>query len=113
MHFCSSTFKDGVQLRNRLKRRAENIAREYDVVTEDGTILKGIVYSDDLDGAARYLKDNYDVPDDLILVDAERNRIETASWILDEIAEDLPFKCYIVEEYPTKDRLEVERTPLN
>lgn len=113
LHFCSSTFKDGVQLRNRLKRRAENIAREYDVVTEDGTILKGIVYSDNLDGAARYLKDNYDVPDDLILVDAERNRIETASWVLDEIAEELPFKCYIVEEYPTKDRLEVERTPLN
>ena len=53
------------------------------------------------------------MPDDLILVDAERNRIETASWVLDEIAEELPFKCYIVEEYPTKDRLEVERTPLN
>ena len=113
IHFCSSTFKDGVQLRNRLKRRAENTAREYDVVTEDGTVLKGIVYADDLDAAVSLLKGDYDVPDELISVDRDRNRIETASWILDEIAEEFPYKCYIVEEYPTKDRLEVERTPLN
>lgn len=113
IHFCSSTFKDSVQLRNRLKRRAEHTAREYDVVTDDGTMLKGIIYADDLEKAADYLRENYDVPDELILIDGGRNRMETAAWILEEIGEELPFKCYIVEEYPTKDRLEVERTPLN
>ncbi len=113
IHFCSSTFKDSVQLRNRLRRRAEHTAHEYDVVTDDGTVLKGVVYADDLGKAADYLRENYDVPDELILIDRERNRIETAAWILDEIGGELPFKCYIVEEYPTKDRLEVERTPLN
>ena len=113
IHFCSSRFKDGVQLRNRLKRRAANTARPYDVVTEDGTLIKGIIYADDLDAAAGLLKDDFDVPDELIFVDRERNRIETAPWVLEEICRDLPYRCYETEEYPTRDRLEVERTPLN
>ena len=113
IHFCSSSFKDGVQLRNRLIRRANHIAAEYDVVTEDGTILKGLVYADDIDAAASLLRDEYDVPDELMFIDYDKKRIETASWILEEISEELPFKCYITEEYPTADRLEVERTPLN
>ena len=113
IHFCSSSFKDGVQLRNRLIRRANHIAKEYDIVTEDGTILKGLIYADDLDAADAYMKDQYDVPDELIFIDSERNRIEIASWIVEELADELPFKCYISEEYPTADRLEVERIPLN
>ncbi len=113
IHFCSSAFKDGVQLRNRLIRRANHIAKEYDVVTEDGTILKGLIYADDLDAACGYMKEEYDVPDELILIDRERNRIEIASWIVEELADEIPFKCYITEEYPTADRLEVERIPLN
>ncbi len=113
IHFCSSAFKDGVQLRNRLIRRANHIAKEYDVVTEDGTILKGLIYADDLDAACGYMKGEYDVPDELILIDRERNRIEIASWIVEELADEIPFKCYITEEYPTADRLEVERIPLN
>ena len=113
IHFCSSTFKDGVQLRKRLIRRAERVAKEYDVVTEDGTLLKGLIYSDDLNEAAEILRTEYDVPDVLMFIDPERNRMEIAPWIVEEIAEELPFKCYIAEEYPTDDRLEVERTPLN
>lgn len=112
VHFCSSTFKDGVQLRNRLKRRAEHIAREYDVITDDGTFIKGILYAPDLDEAARFLREEYDVPDELFYIDRERNRMEIAAWILEEVGGELPFDCCITEEYPTKDRLEVERTPI-
>ena len=113
IHFCSSTFKDGVQLRKRLIRRANRIAKEYDVITEDGTILKGLIYANDLEAAAGTLRDEYDVPDELMFIDPERNRMEIAPWIVEELAKELPFKCYISEEYPTEDRLEVERTPLN
>ena len=113
IHFCSSTFKDGVQLRKRLIRRANKIAKEYDIVTEDGTILKGLIYADDLQSAADLLRAEYEVPDELFFIDNERNRMEIASWVVEELAEELPFKCYIAEEYPTEDRLEVERTPLN
>ncbi len=113
IHFCSSTFKDSVQLRNRLIRRAEHIAKEYDVITEDGTLLKGVIYAKDLPAAAAFLKEAYDVPDDLMFIDSERRRLEIAPWILEEIGTELQFRCYIIEEYPTEDRLEVERTPIN
>ncbi len=112
IHYCSSTFKDGIQLRNRLIRRAENIAKEYEVVTDDGTIIKGLIYADDLDDASALLRRNYDVPDELMFIDRDRNVMEIASWVLEEIGEELPFRCYIVEVYPTEDRMEVERTPI-
>jgi len=112
IHYCSSSFKDSVQLRKRLIRMAERIAREYDVVTEDGTMMKGLIYADDLEGAADLLRNEYEVPDELMFLDPGRKRIEIAPWIVEEIASELPYKCYIVEEYPTADRLEVERMPL-
>ena len=113
IHYCSSCFKDGVQLRNRLIRKAEHIAEEYDVVTEDGTLLKGYAYPEDLDDAAAFLREEYDVPDQLMFIDRDNDRLEVASWVLEEIADELPFKCCISEQYPTADRLEVERIPLN
>ncbi len=113
IHFCSSSYKDGGQLRRRLTRRAEHTAKEYDVITEDGTFLKGVLYADDLDEAAEYLEGGFDVPSILMSIDEERGRIEVAPWILQEIAAQLPYRCYLVEEYPTADRLEVERMPLN
>jgi len=112
IRFCSSAFKDSVQLRKRLIRTAERNAKEYEVVTDDGTVLKGLIYADDLDAAAELLRNGYDVPDELMAIDTERKRMEIAPWIVEEIADELPFKCYIVEEYPTADRLEVERIPL-
>jgi pyruvate formate-lyase activating enzyme-like uncharacterized protein len=112
IHFCSSSFKDSVQLRKRLIRMAEKNAKEYDVVTEDGTVMKGIIYANDLNAAAELLRNEYDVPDELMFIDVVRNRMEIAPWVVEEIASELPFKCYIIEEYPTADRLEVERMPL-
>ena len=111
IHFCSSAFKDGVQLRKRLIRRANVISKKYDVVTEDGTILKGVVYADDLDKAAADLA-SLKVPADLMFIDIERKRIEVASWKLKKISKKLPYMSYIIEEYPTFDRMEVERMPL-
>ncbi len=113
IHFCSSTFKDGVQLRNRLIRKAKHIAKEYEIVTEDGTILRGLIYADDLNDVVKLMKNEYDVPDILMSVDSEKKRIEIAPWIVEELAKELPFKCYISETYPTADCLEVERIPLN
>jgi len=113
IHFCSSSFKDSVQLRRRLIRRAEHTARNMDVVTDDGTIIVGILYADDVLRAADLLKDTYGVPEDLMCLCPGDNRMEVAPWVLEEIAGELPFKCCISERYPTSDGLEVERTPLN
>jgi pyruvate formate-lyase activating enzyme-like uncharacterized protein len=112
IHFCSSAFKDGVQLRKRLIRRAGVIAKKHDVVTDDGTMIKGVVYAEDLNEAAAALS-ALKVPEDLMLIDRERKRIEVAPWRLRKISKKLPYPSYIVEEYPTFDRMEVERTPLD
>jgi pyruvate formate-lyase activating enzyme-like uncharacterized protein len=45
-------------------------------------------------------------------VDGARGRLEIAPWVLQEIAPRLGRPSFIVEEYPTADALEVERTPL-
>jgi pyruvate formate-lyase activating enzyme-like uncharacterized protein len=112
LHFCSSSFKDSVQLRKRLIRTAEKNAKEYEEITEDGTLMKGLVYADDLNSAAEMLRSTYGIPDGLMFIDPVGKRIEIAPWIIEEIAKELPFECCIVEEYPTADRLEVERMPL-
>jgi pyruvate formate-lyase activating enzyme-like uncharacterized protein len=117
VHYCSSSFKDGVQLKNRIKKRAENISKSFEVITDEGTILKGIIQSSDSSytSIVDILKNTYDVSDDQIFLNKVKKRIEIPIWILEKIAEDLKklgFFCYIVEEYPTADSLEVERIPL-
>lgn len=111
IHFCPSNFKDSVQLRNRFARRAKNVAEKYDVITEDGTLLRGIAYPENVSEAVKILKEKYNVPDKLFSVDGKK--ISVAPWVLEEIAGELPFKCYVVEIYPTADAMEVERIPLN
>lgn len=113
VHFCSSSFKDQVQLRERLKRRAKRVARPLDLVTSEGMMLVGIVEADDLSKARQLLIEEYDVPLELMNLDQKRKRLEVASWVLEDLASRLPFQCYLVEEYPTADHLEVEREPLN
>ena len=110
IHFCSSSFKDGVQLRKRLIRRAEHICTDYQAVTDDGTLVRGYVYGSDLDAIVSKLLE-FDVPEELFT--KLENKVEVAPWVLEDIADELGFKCYISEQYPTADGLEVERTPLN
>ncbi|UCD14366.1 MAG: radical SAM protein [Thermoplasmatales archaeon] len=117
VHYCSVSFKDGIQLKNRIKRRAQNIAKEYEVITKEGTIIKGAIYKPDtsLDQLFMLLKEKHDVSEKFIFLDKEKNRIEIALWILEKIAFDLKksgCECFMVEEYPTVDRLEVERIPM-
>ncbi|MBM4237422.1 MAG: radical SAM protein, partial [Euryarchaeota archaeon] len=112
-HYCSSSFKDRVQLRRRIMRRARNIARPGDLITEDGTLLKGIVEGRNREKIKRLLSAEFEVPDELMFVDEEKRRVEVAPWVLEEIAASLPYDAFIVEEYPTADRLEVERERLS
>ena len=110
IHFCSSPFKDGVQLRRRLVRKAERACTDYQAITEDGTIVRGFVYAKDPSAAAERLRE-LGVEEDMMRV--MDDRVEVAPWILEDIAEDLEYRCYMSEQYPTADALEVERTPLN
>jgi pyruvate formate-lyase activating enzyme-like uncharacterized protein len=110
VHYCSSSFKDSIQLRRRLMRRAKRVARFGDVITEDGTLLKGVIEKE-LPLAKRLLAKEQ-VPSRFVYHDREKRRLEVAPWVLEELASSLPMPCFIVEEYPTADRLEVERRQL-
>ena len=112
VHYCTSGYKDGWQLRSRIKRRAENVARRWEVVTDDGTLVKGILEGTDLEPLMRELATRHRVPKDLMGLDDARKRLEVAPWILQEIAPILGRPAFLVEEYPTADGLEVERTRL-
>ena len=120
VHYCSSSFKDGVQLKNRIKRRARNIALPFDCITEEGTILKGIIEPDTPSSLLlieTQLKEqyNFQTPKDYI-VNPQKNRIELHIDFIEEIAKNIsvPNTQYaIIEEYPTADHLEVERIPIN
>jgi len=112
VHYCTSGYKDGWQLRARIKRRAEHVARPWDVVTDDGTLVKGIVEGSNLEGLMADLSRRYRVPMDLMGLDGAKKRLEIAPWILEAIAPHLDRPSFVVEEYPTADALEVERTRL-
>jgi uncharacterized protein len=112
VHLCTSSFKDVVQLRNRIKRRARRVAEEHDLVTDEGLLIKGIIQTPDPVSVATLLCSRYDVPETMMKTDVERGRLEVAPWILEELYPELGMECYIIEVYPTADRLEVERRPL-
>ena len=91
-------------------RRARNVAKPYEIITEDGTFLIGIIIAGKEE--MKKIMENFGISKGIMEWNEEKERIETSPFILEEIAEELPFPCYIVEEYPTADRLEVERIPL-
>ena len=116
VHYCSSRFKDGVQLRQRLLRRAERTAPPYAVRTPDGTVVLGVIEprpgADLARWSGRVARRLGSRPDQL-RVDPVRRRVELDPEALRRVADDLPWPAFEVEEYPTADALEVEREPLN
>ena len=86
MHFCSSTYKDAVQLRKRFQRIAKNTAREFDEVTEDGTLVYGVIEGGDQELAEETLQ-NMEIPSELFEV--KDGKIEIAWWVLEELKEEI------------------------
>ncbi|MCX6695906.1 MAG: radical SAM protein [Candidatus Altiarchaeota archaeon] len=136
VHYCTVMLKDGVQLRNRLERRARNVAKDYDVVTNEGLLYRGAIYLPKLSPSfdygnkikgikglkrialvkklkakARILSNEFEIPKELIEVDERKLRILTGAWIIEEIAKEiksLGLSPAVVEEYPTWDGLCVD-----
>lgn len=100
VHWCSSVFKDSVQLRKRLIRTAENTARPFEEVTDDGTLVYGVW---------EYEGQSHDIEDDMW--EERDGNIETAWWILADNPDQFPGKKYVIERYPG-DGIVVELMPL-
>ena len=116
VHYCSSRFKDGVQLKQRLLRRAERTAPPFAELTPDGPVRLGVVeipaplsFAPAADRVARRLR----LGPDAYRPDPGRRRVVLAPGRLRRGASGLSYPAFEVEEYPTADALEVERVPLN
>ena len=112
VHYCSASFKDSVQLKNRLKRRAKNVARDIDVITKDGTIIKGIIEGGKAEEIMASLT-SIGVPESMMQVNSAKRRVEIAPWLVEDLKGKIQYELYEVEEYPTWDALEVERLRIN
>jgi len=105
VYFCTSVFKDAAQHRRRLKRMARNLRREFDEVTDDGTLVYGKTHAE----PERF--EQLGVPEEFYTVKSDH--VEVAWWLLEEMIEDGDLADgEIVEQYPTVDGTVVERTPL-
>ena len=108
LHFCSSRFKDAVQLRERLKRIAGRAVRDFDEITEDGTLVYGVI-----NGDARSILIEAGVTDDMYSL--SNGATHTAWWIASDLADELKevgHSVSVIERYPMKNGLVVEKTPL-
>ena len=111
VHYCPSRFKDAIQLRERLKRRAKIMARPFDFITDDGTLIYGVINGDP--------KTLIDVLEGLGVPErayaAKENQIQIDPYVLEDISKELKsIGCIVsvVETYPTKKGLIVESIPL-
>ncbi|HWR24781.1 MAG TPA: radical SAM protein [Methanosarcina sp.] len=116
VHFCSSGYKDAVQLRKRFQRIAKNTAREFDEITEDGTIVYGVIEGGDQERVEEILQ-IMEVPAELL--EEKEGKIEIAWWILEELKEEIKeelesfgARLFILERYPYEGGMPVELIPL-
>lgn len=127
VHYCTSKLKDKVQLTNRVKRTAKTVRRKFDLVTENGTIVRGAVYLKELKpdiGYRRKIQEankeeiikkleilkktimkEYNVREDMLEIDPLKLRIITGPRLVKNFKHHIRA---IVEEYPTYDQMEVE-----
>jgi hypothetical protein len=118
VHFCSSPYKDAIQLMQRFRRRASRVQRPFEEQTEEGTLVYGVMRPKagvELGELAERLRSEYEVPMEWVAVVGDQ--VETAPAVAEELAEageleGLGCTAWLSEVHPTADRLEVERTPL-
>jgi hypothetical protein len=104
VHFCSSAFKDSVQLRKRLIRIAKNTARPFDEISDDGTVIYGRIEDAlSVSDAVRELGAD--------MFEERDGALETAWWILVEKGDKIQGRKTIIERYPNRGII-VEVTPV-
>jgi len=131
VHYCSAKLKDKIQLVRRIKRRAKNISKEYDMITHDGTLVRGVIYTKHCFPEGNYTKvlenlkseerkelvsqlkrfrlkllHKYGIPPELIGIDKEKARLLTTGGVIEELTQEIKSKGFlpgIIEEFPTWD----------
>jgi len=129
-HYCTTTLKDRVQLSRRILRRAKNIKKKFDRMTDEGMLIRGAVYLEGLVPGFNYrerisktdkelaLKDlqilkqdlqkKFSLSQEMLHIDENKLRLLTSESIARRLSKKIKNKCAVVEEYPTFDQFEVE-----
>lgn len=134
VHYCTTKLKDRVQLAKRIKKRALNAAKDYDIVTVEGILVRGAVYLEEIYpsfGYERKLKEiknkktlitklrdlrnqiikKLKLNKNLAEIDENKLRILTQKSLVKKIKEEFNNKNLrfaIVREYPTYDAMQTE-----
>ena len=113
--FCTASYKDAGQLRNRFRRRGEATLRPYEVLSEDDTIVFGAIPCslEDATDDVEELAETLGLHHEWIRYNAATQRIEFPLSAAEEIAEHLSIPVLMIEVHPTHDRLEVSVVNLN
>jgi hypothetical protein len=133
VHLCTAKLKDGVQLANRLINESKGAKKKFDLVDDEGMLIRGAVYLKELAPGFSYretlekvdresvllklnpifdkIKSKLKLDDDDIFLDEKKLRVLIAKKNLKklktkEVAKGLMLA--IVTEYPTDDQLEME-----
>lgn len=119
VHFCTSTLKDRVQMQNRFKLRAQSVKTEFDIITDEGLLLRGIIYlKEDIANRDEKLKKLNQVCEYLsnegldLQVDEKKLRLITYPEHVEQFADtlkELNLVPAIIEEDPTVEAFEVNR----
>ncbi|TFG32561.1 radical SAM protein [Candidatus Thorarchaeota archaeon] len=129
LHFCSASYKDGVQLRNRLERRLVQTRRGFEERDDsDPLLIVGIIRApygsslsiSQLKKIQSILQDRIGINQEDLNLDLKRMRIELAPWILADIPDTIkknlrefePLEIGISYEYPSWDRLQTLFEPV-
>jgi len=135
MHYCTAKLKDKVQLANRIKKRAKNAKKKFDIVTKSGSLIRGAIYLNELKPDFGYRKkiqnldskkkkailkklnqfvkrfaEEFKIPKDMFFVDDLKLRILTNVGVVNHFASYIKknkFLPAVVEEYPTWDQMEL------
>lgn len=130
VHLCTAKLKDAVQLSERIKREAQGARCTFDLVDNEGMLIRGALYLDNLKPGFDYRKklagNNDAILDKLSLLlkkikikfakeefhlDLNKPRILCSKKIVKKKKSyfiELGLVPAIVKEYPTADQLEVE-----
>jgi pyruvate formate-lyase activating enzyme-like uncharacterized protein len=92
IHFCTSGSKDSIQLVQRFKRRASQIKRPFDDISDEGELEYGQFYvdsTDELNFLTQLLETEYELDEDMFEIFPEELKIETGWFVVEEITENL------------------------
>ncbi len=119
VHYCSSKLKDRVQMQNRFKLRAEKVKTKFDIVTDEGMLIKGVIYLKNQEKNLEKLNKMKRMLEDEGLeleVDGKKFRLITYPEHVEQFAQVLKKNFdlvpAIIEEDPTVEAFEVNKNYL-